>query len=531
MAITKIIGAIHPPSSGSRHKVLRNTIEYILNPEKTENGRLIGSMGCFTDNALLQMLQTQHRYGQDKTNLGKSERLGYHFTISFSPEEIVPPETALQVMKEFSEEFLGKQYEAVYSVHTDTNHLHGHLCFNSVNFRTGRKFCYKDGDWAKIIQPITDRICQKYGLHTLEMDTGKSIAEYEKEEKERKRRRFFENKKRKEEKELKKRGYHKDEYEKYSWNDHLRLLLDDIVLHSSTMEDFFQQLKERGITYKTGESKVHGPYLGLRAPGMEINRKTYQLGKEYTLESLKKRIEMVNKPLPEYQIPEHMLLIVPVKYYAWTKSKTVLSKEMRRYYARLYQLGIRPRSARLSYQDVKRAREKAEQMQKELEFVISNRVADGTAARQLVENSKQELQNIELDLAAWRTKHTDYEQVVKKYYWYQKIKKQTEVVQEVSEEQKNKIAEARQAFEKYGFSEVALEKYLQERKEEKRAIMNRKKEAEKRMEAAEHIVQDMEELEKQEEKEMSEEEQNFWKSIPEEEQEEKIKAMEGRKIK
>lgn len=530
MAITKIIGAIHPPTSGSRHKVLRNTIEYILNPEKTENGRLIGSIGCFTDNVLQQMLQTQHRYGQDKTNLGKSERLGYHFTISFSPEEVVSPETALQVMKEFSEEFLGKQYEAVYSVHTDTNHLHGHLCFNSVNFTTGRKFCYKDGDWAKIIQPITDRICQKYGLHTLEMDTGKSIAEYEKEEKERKRRRFFENKKRKEEKELKRRGYHKDEYEKYSWNDHLRLLLDDIVLHCSTMEEFFQQLREHGITYKTGESKVHGPYLGLKAPGMEINRKTYQLGSEYTLESLKKRIEMVNKPLPEYQIPENMRLIIPVKYYSWTKRKTVLSREMRRYYARLYKLGIRPRSMRLTYQDVKRAREKAEKIKRELELVINNQIGSKEAAVRTAESSKQEVQNIRQELEGWKEKHVDYEMVVKKYRWYQKVKKQVLSAGEIPEELRTRLEEAKRAFEKYGFTEQEVESYLQERKEEKRVLENRKKEAEKQLEAAEQIVQEMEALKSQEEYELSEQEYHFWASIPEEEQEEKKKVLEGRKL-
>ena len=215
MAITKIIGAIHPPSKGSRHKVLRNTIDYILDPEKTENGRLIGSIGCFPDNALQQMLSTQQRYGKDKNNFGIHERLGYHFVISFSPEESVSPEIALQVMKEFSEELTGKQYEAVYSVHTDKEHMHGHLCFNSVNFHTGRKFCYKDGDWAKIIQPITDRVCLKYGLHTLEMDTGKSNEEYEREEKEREKRRYYERMKNKENREFKKRGYHKDKKENY----------------------------------------------------------------------------------------------------------------------------------------------------------------------------------------------------------------------------------------------------------------------------------------------------------------------------
>jgi hypothetical protein len=76
-------------------------------------------------------------------------------------------------MKEFSEEFLGDDYEAVYSVHVDKEHCHGHLVFNSVNMNTGKKYEYKKGDWKYEIQPITNRLCEKHGLSIMPAEYSK----------------------------------------------------------------------------------------------------------------------------------------------------------------------------------------------------------------------------------------------------------------------------------------------------------------------------------------------------------------------
>lgn len=513
MAITKIIGAIHPPSSGGKHKVLKNTIEYILNPEKTENGRLVGSIGCFPDNALQVMMETQHRYEWAHSRFGKSERLGYHFTVSFSPEENVAPEVALQVMKEFSEKLLGKQYEAVYSVHTDTAHIHGHLCFNSVNFATGRKFRYEDGDWAKIIQPITDEICKKYGLHTLEMDTGKSIEEYAWEQKQEERRKYFERQKSREQKELKRHGYHKDSGKDYNWNEHLRFLLDDIVLHSSSMEEFYLQLKERGFTVKQGVSEKHGEYIGLKAPGMEIHRRTYQLGKEYTLESLKKRVEMLNKPLPEYQIPEDKILVIPIRHFVKWKRKRNLSPEMKRYFTRLYRMGVRPRSARVTYQDVRDTRRKAEMMQKKLELVLEHHIGSKEVADTVAAEYQNKYYMKQEELEQVKQKHAEYDIVLKKYRWYLKMKRQSEQNLGTDLETEENLEKARVAFEKYGFNESALESYQASRKAELKAISKQCKDIKQQWELAESIAMEFDE--KEEQLELDAELERFYESIPE----------------
>lgn len=50
------------------------------------------------------------------------------------------------------------------AVHTDKDHIHAHIIINSVNMVTGYKFQYKNGDWKSYFQPITNRLCDEYGL-------------------------------------------------------------------------------------------------------------------------------------------------------------------------------------------------------------------------------------------------------------------------------------------------------------------------------------------------------------------------------
>lgn len=42
--------------------------------------------------------------------------------------------------------------------------MHAHIVFNSVSLVDGVKYHYSDGQWKSDIQPITDQLCEKYGL-------------------------------------------------------------------------------------------------------------------------------------------------------------------------------------------------------------------------------------------------------------------------------------------------------------------------------------------------------------------------------
>ena len=84
--------------------------------------------------------------------------------ISFSPEEKVTAEQAMYVLEHFAKDVLGDDYEVVYAVHTDREHMHGHLIWNSVSITTGKKYNSPKSNWKNHLQPITNKYCDELGL-------------------------------------------------------------------------------------------------------------------------------------------------------------------------------------------------------------------------------------------------------------------------------------------------------------------------------------------------------------------------------
>ena len=157
MAITKILNIME--SEGRNPAThLKNALEYIQNPDKTEKCVLVGSINCLPDTAFEQMEETKNIF--HKTG----KRQGYHVIISFSPEEKVTAEQAMYVLEHFAKDVLGDDYEAVYAVHTDREHMHGHLIWNSVGITTGKKYNSPKNNWKNRLQPITNKYCDELGL-------------------------------------------------------------------------------------------------------------------------------------------------------------------------------------------------------------------------------------------------------------------------------------------------------------------------------------------------------------------------------
>lgn len=169
MAISKVLH-MKQAKSGYPAKHLANGLQYIMDPKKTGDGLYISGSGCIPENALAQMLETKRHFGK------KDKRQAYHFILSFEKGEVTE-ETAFQVMGEFVEEYLGEDYEAVYAVHNDTDHIHGHLIFNSVCCTDGRKYDYPKGEWEHRIQPLVNRLCREHGLSVLDLEEVKKKRE------------------------------------------------------------------------------------------------------------------------------------------------------------------------------------------------------------------------------------------------------------------------------------------------------------------------------------------------------------------
>lgn len=111
MAITKT----HPIRS-----TLNLAIEYILNPEKTDNTLLCSSYGCSIETAAIEFEWTRKKSPERGTHLAR------HLIQSFAPGEATP-EQAHEIGKQLADSVLGGKYEYVISTHTDRGHIHNHV--------------------------------------------------------------------------------------------------------------------------------------------------------------------------------------------------------------------------------------------------------------------------------------------------------------------------------------------------------------------------------------------------------------------
>lgn len=360
MALVHIVDPPIHPGGGNRgtYAHLKKAIDYILKPEKTMGGLYTGSFGCSCENAWKEMAETKRQYGKEPqpgTKGYEHDRLAYHFVLSWSPEEQVSPELAMEITRKFCETLL-EGYEVVYSAHTDQAHMHTHIIFNSVNYKTGRKYRYEKNDWEKILQPLLDRLCAEQGLHKLEDDTGKTLEEHaaERWKKNISPDNFWKNKKKGN------HAYRNDKKEEYSISDYIREDIDTLIRETDSFPEFEKRLKEMGYAVRYGNSEKYGEYMAVRTAGMKRFRRTQTLGADYTLSMIKSRIAAYHSALPEESREEAgpvflfhtMRFRCRICYYT---DNTYLRKQ----YARLYRLGvITPKENRLSY------REKLERLKK-----------------------------------------------------------------------------------------------------------------------------------------------------------------------
>lgn len=257
MAITKLMH-MKTAKSGNKSSHLKNAIDYILKKEKVVvvNGiSLSGTNACLLSDAYNNMMDTKRAYGKTEG------RQGYHFVISFKPEQATA-EQVYKITQEFVQEYLN-EYECVYAIHDDQPHKHGHIVFNSVSYQTGLKYHYANGDWERKIQPIIDRLCIEQGLPPLEYHID--LYENEKDTKE---------------------YYH---YTKgFNWKKEIKNDIDECINNSQSWEDFITNMKETGYHFNFGKS------VSIRKPGMGNARRLKEttMGMEYTPEGIITRINI-----------------------------------------------------------------------------------------------------------------------------------------------------------------------------------------------------------------------------------------------
>ena len=344
MAITKILNIMESEGRNPASH-LKNALEYIQNPDKTEECVLVGSINCLPDTAFEQMEETKNIF--HKTG----KRQGYHVIISFSPEEKVTSEQAMYVLEHFAKDVLGDDYEAVYAVHTDREHMHGHLIWNSVSMTTGKKYNSPKSNWKNHLQPITNKYCDELGLSIMP-------AEYSRNPK----------------------NISRDKWEK-------EMSMKEIILRDAKMcayaagnvEHFKYLMKRPGYVFKKDA------WMEVQAPGFRYYHKLAKLDEMFSEDMLRHYVDMPWMAKPYFYSSDIRGL-----------HRAKLSPFQKKFYAKLYRLRVVEQKrfvvggAKYT-EDLKRFH----QLQDEYLLIVNNDIKSVVDLVDLINEHEEKIQQIE----------------------------------------------------------------------------------------------------------------------------------------
>ena len=240
MAVTKI----KPIKS-----TLKKALEYIQNPDKTDDKMLVSSFGCSYETADIEFVFTLSQA------LDRGNNLAHHLIQSFEPGE-VSFEKAHEIGKQLADAVTKGQYEYVLTTHIDKGHVHNHIIFCAVNFVDYHKYNSNKRSYYGI-RNINDRLCYENGLSVITPEKGrkgKSYIEYQ----------------------TAKTGT--------SWKGKLKEAVDLLIPQIKDFEELLEKLQASGYEIKLGK------YVSCRAPGQERFTRLKTLGIDYTEEAIQKRI-------------------------------------------------------------------------------------------------------------------------------------------------------------------------------------------------------------------------------------------------
>ena len=132
---------------------LQNVVNYILNDKKTHG--ISGGRNVLL-NCPCEYMEYVKRYFC-KTG-GK---LIQHFILSFSDDDPILVTEAYEIGYEVCA--LYPEYQLVFGVHQNTEHLHIHWAMNPVNMNNGTKFNFTHDETCKLLKGASE-ILDKYGI-------------------------------------------------------------------------------------------------------------------------------------------------------------------------------------------------------------------------------------------------------------------------------------------------------------------------------------------------------------------------------
>lgn len=166
MAATRLI-ALHKNKGKSVAACLKSRTDYAQNPDKTEQGQLVSSYKCSPLTVDEEFMLSKRQYELVTGRRQKSDVIAYQIRQSFKPGEVTAEE-ANKVGYELAMRFTKGKYAFLVATHTDREHIHNHIIYNSTALDCSRKF--RDFLLSGLaVQRLSDLICLEHSLSVIEI--------------------------------------------------------------------------------------------------------------------------------------------------------------------------------------------------------------------------------------------------------------------------------------------------------------------------------------------------------------------------
>ena len=173
MVVTK-----HFATHGKKYR--RRLIKYILNPDKTDNLKLVSDFGMsnyldFPSHAEMVEMYNVNFSNNDKLYESRNDRQekhqqtihAHHLIQSFSPEDNLTPEEINRIGYETMMELTGGRFKFIVATHTDKDHVHNHILINSIDRNSDKKLIWNYA-LERNLRMISDRISKMAGAKIIE---------------------------------------------------------------------------------------------------------------------------------------------------------------------------------------------------------------------------------------------------------------------------------------------------------------------------------------------------------------------------
>ena len=263
MATTRII-PMHINKGKTISQCMKARIDYVKNPDKTEDGTLISSYECTPESADHEFVLARNEYMSLVGKQNSNEVIAYQLRQSFKPGEVTAEE-ANQIGYELASRLLGSDHAFLVATHTDKKHIHNHIVFCATSLDCTHKFRNRWNS-SRLVAEISDELCREHHLSVIENPQNKTVS-YDK--------------------------WQGDQKE-LTQRDSLRMIIDAALrLQPDGFDALMQLMEEAGCLIK------QGAHISIRPPEGKRYIRLDSLGAEYSEASLRQSLDGKHIHIPK----------------------------------------------------------------------------------------------------------------------------------------------------------------------------------------------------------------------------------------